>query len=317
MPAPQPVNLHSPLTAKQLEQIPPGTKDVQFCAPLTEADFRRLVDFLRQRPELGLRTFTHWGALGDERDVDFLVHFPFLKRLEIGIFRLRDLSGIAHVAPSLEDFAFAQTSRPWSLSFLADCPRLKTLYLEKQPRDIEVIGQLKQLEDLTLRSITLPDLSLLLPLKKLLSLDIKLGGTRDLRLLPEIGRLRYLELWQILGLADLDVLGEVATLQSLFLQALKQVQRLPSLKQLKRLRRVCLEKMGGIRDLAPLATAPALEELAICDMKHLSPADFQCFVGHRQLRAATIGLGSVRKDREIAALLQLPEAPPGTEFQFR
>ncbi len=311
------VELRSPITAKVLQQIPADTRTVQFSTQLNEADFRRLADFLRQRPEIGLRTFTHWGALGEERDVDFLVHFPFLKRLEIGIYRLRDLSGIAHVAPSLEEFTFAQTSRPWSLSFLADCPRLKTLYLEKQPRDIEVLGQLKQLEDLTLRSITLPDLSLLLPLKKLLSLDIKLGGTRDLRLLPEIGRLRYLELWQILGLADLDVLGEVATLQSLFLQALKQVKHLPSLKNLKRLRRVDLEKMSGIRDLAPLAAAPALEELAICDMKHLSPADFQCFVGHRRLRAATIGLGSVRKDREIAALLQLPEAPPSTEFQFK
>jgi hypothetical protein len=42
---------------------------------------------------------------------------------------------------------------------------------------------------LTLRSITLPDLSLLLPLSQLRALDIKLGGTRDLTLLPQIGAL--------------------------------------------------------------------------------------------------------------------------------
>jgi hypothetical protein len=318
MPKPPPsFNLHSPVTADQLAQIPPGTTCVQFSASLTEDDFRLLADFFRSRPEICLRSFTHWGALGEERDVDFLVHFPFLKRLEIGIFRLRDLSGIAHVTKSLEEFTFAQTSRPWSLSFLADCKRLKLLYIEKQPRDIEVLGELKQLEDLTLRSITLPDLSLLVPLRKLLSLDIKLGGTSNLRLLPEIGRLRYLELWQILGLADLDVLAEVTTLQSLNLQAIKQVKRLASFEPLKRLRRVYLEKMSGISDLSPLAAAPALEELAVYDMKHLQPADFQCFVGHRRLKGATIELGSVRKNREIAALLQLPAAPSSVDFQFK
>ena len=38
-----------------------------------------------------------------------------------------------------------------------------------------------------LRSITLPDLSALVPLRRLTSLDIKLGGTRDVSLLPQVG----------------------------------------------------------------------------------------------------------------------------------
>ena len=55
-----------------------------------------------------------------------------------------------------------------------------------------MLSQLTGLQELTLRSTTLADLSLLLPLGELRSLDIKLGGTNDLALLPEVGQLRYL-----------------------------------------------------------------------------------------------------------------------------
>ena len=82
------------------------------------------------------------------------------------------------------------------------------------------------MQDLTLRSITMPDLALLLPLSRLRSFALKLGGTRDLGLLPRIGELRYLELWMIRGLADVSVIGRLPTVRSLFLQALRQVESL-------------------------------------------------------------------------------------------
>jgi hypothetical protein len=44
------------------------------------------------------------------------------------------------------------------------------LYVQRHTKDIEVIGSLSQLEDLTLRFITLPDLSILRALKRLHSL---------------------------------------------------------------------------------------------------------------------------------------------------
>jgi hypothetical protein len=46
----------------------------------------------------------------------------------------------------------------------------ETLYVQRHTKDIEVIGSLSQIEDLTLRFITLPDLSILRALKRLHSL---------------------------------------------------------------------------------------------------------------------------------------------------
>jgi hypothetical protein len=168
---------------------------------------------------------------------------------------------------------------------------------------------------LTLRSITLPDLALLLPMCDLLSLDLKLGGTKNLDLLPEVGQLRYLELWMVRGLSDLSAIAQVQTLQFLFLQALKQVTELPSLAALSELRRVHLETMKGLNDLSPVAHAPQLLELEAVDMRHLRPEAFAPFVGHPTLRFSTIGLGSLRKNEAVSALLGLPRVAAAFDFR--
>src|SRR5690606_34188517 len=119
-------------------------------------------------------------------------------------------------------------------------------------------------------------------------------------------KLRYLELWQIRGLADLQPVASVRTLQYLFLQALRNVTELPSLAPLKKLRRLYLETMKGLTDLSPAAKAPALEEVIAVDMRHLQPEDFRPFLKCRTLRAARVSLGSDRKNRAVADLLGLP-----------
>ena len=115
-----------------------------------------------------------------------------------------------------------------------------------------------------------------MPLRKLWWLDLKGGGLRSLSLLPRVGRLKYLELWLIKGLNDIGAIGELPDLQFHFLQALRQVTRLPSLRGCTSLRRVHLQTMRGLRDLSGLAEAPALEELRVVDGSPLQPADFEC-----------------------------------------
>jgi hypothetical protein len=91
------------------------------------------------------------------------------------------------------------------------------------------------------------------------------------------------------------------------LQALPQVTALPDFGEARALRRVEFQTMKGIRDLRPLATAPALEELLLADMPQLQPDDLRSLVGHPTLRAVTAHLGGVKKNAEAKALLGLPE----------
>jgi len=72
-------------------------------------------------------------------------------------------------------------------------------------------------------------------------------ATKDISLLPTVGRLRYLELWLIRGFSDISAVGRLDELRSLVLQALKNVESLPDLSGAGALRRVHLETMKGLR----------------------------------------------------------------------
>ncbi len=75
--------------------------------------------------------------------------------------------------------------------------------------------------------------------------------------------------------------------------------------------------MKGLGDLSPLCTAPALEELLVLDCPHLKVEDFTCLKDHPSLKKLSAGLGSMSRNREVRALLGLPETDPRTAFRFR
>jgi hypothetical protein len=296
----------SPLTDEMLRPALTGRGVVQFDRRLTDDDFRKLGEWFASYPEMDLRAYGSYDH--SITDLEFLRFFPTLRKFAADAMwdSLSSLDGLRHLPPDLEELGIGATKAKLDLSVLSRFPGLRWLFLEGQTKHLEVISGLTQVDDLTLRSITMPDLSLLLPMKRLRSLDLKLGGTRDLRLLPRVGELWYLELWMIRGLTDVKAVGEISSLRSLFLQALRQVEALPDFTAATSLRRVRLETMKGVRDLRPLATAPALEAVELIDMRHLQPEDLAPLVGLQKLTAVTPGLGSRRKNDAATALLGLP-----------
>lgn len=309
--------IRSPASEEMLRPLSDETAVVQFSSPLTDDEYLRLAQVVAGHPSVNLRIY---GDLkGQFRDLDFLRHFRGVRRFQFDIlWGLRDVGGLIHLAPDLEALAIGDLHgyRP-SLGFLAWFPKLARLSLEGHKRDIEAVAGLSALRDLTLRSINLPDLSLLKPLTGLESLDLKLGGTRDLRHLPEIGRLRYFEAWMIRGLDDISPIGDVASLQYLFLQALKNVSVLPEMSHLRSLRRVHLETMRGLKDLRPLAAAPALEQLALFDMPQLTNADLRCLAGHPTLSEVLAVPSSNRKKQALEELLPAARAAWTPGFVYR
>jgi internalin A len=300
-------HLRSPLTDEMLRPSTTGRGVVQFDSLLTDDDFVRLADWLRPYPEMTLRAYG--GYDGSIRDLEFLRFLPDLRRFAADALwdRLESIDGLRHLPEDLEELGLGATRRPLDVSGLRRFPGLRELFLEGPVRGIEAVAGLTELDDLTFRSITLPDLSLLLPLRRLASFDLKLGGTKDLRLLPRIGEIRYLELWLIKGLTDVAPVGEMSGLRSLFLQALRGVTSLPDLSRCAALRRVHLETMKGLGSLAPLATAPALRDLVLIDLPQLAAEDLAPLVGLPGLRGVSIGLGSIRKNEAARRLIGLPE----------
>jgi len=303
---PQIRELRSPLTPDQLRPLDPRCRVVQFSRPLAAHEYPKVSSFLLAYPAVPLRIYGHDGM---ETDLEFLREFPRLRQFQVNVYNLMSFDGLRHLPPTLTYLGLGQTkSKRHSMSILSRFKALTELFIEGHAKDFEAVGTLKQLRTVTLRSITLPGLDVLTGLPELRSLDIKLGGTNNLARLPELTKLQYLELWMIRGLTNLDPVASLGNLQYLFLQALKNVTALPSFRTLGRLRRVHLETMKGLRDLRPVADAPALEELLVVDMPRLSPEAFRPFVGHPRLKSAGIGLGSVHKNRAAQELVGVPSA---------
>ena len=283
-----------------------GRGVVQFDRRLTDDDFAQLGEWFRAYPEMDLRAYGSYDH--SITDLEFLRFFPTLRRFAADALwdSLTSLDGLRHLPPDLEELGIGATKVKLDLAVLSRFRELRWLFLEGQTKHLEVISGLTALYDLTLRSITMPDLSLLLPLKGLRSLDLKLGGTRDLRLLPRVGELWYLELWMIRGLTDVTAVGRIPSLRVLFLQALRQVEALPDFS------RGDLAAAGPARDdegAARSATArdgAGARGVELIDMRHLQPEDLAPLVGLPLLQAVTPGLGSRRKNDAAAPLLGLP-----------
>jgi hypothetical protein len=298
------------------DRLPAGADcyvQVQFVQPLGDDDHRKLGALIATHPHAYLRAYGH-----DVESLDFLRHYPRLAGFHADLYELKDFSGLAHLPAGCRYVGLGTTkAKTLDLAVLARVEALEDLQLEGQAKGLAALLAARPgIKRLALRSITLPDLSTLLPLRALECFELRLGGTKDLALLPRIGSIRYLEIWQVKGLSDLSFLGALRDLQYLFLQSLKNVAALPNLAALKALRRIDLETMSGLADFASVARAPALEVLYLIAMNHLKDvAVLRPFVGHPTLKCARLGLGSLRRNAAAAALLgNLPDLAPPFAF---
>lgn len=320
------VGLREPVSSDDIATIrgDPEVRVVQFVEPAEPRTWSRLnAELLGVRPDVQVRVFgfyasecdlgfvsqlgnlRHFAAdsLRQARNVEVVCEIPKLESLSIGIYELTSFDFLSGVPSSLSRLALGRTrSKKPDLSVLSRFTDLRELYVEGQHKNIEVLGELTALEDVTLRSVSSPGLEYLTNQPRLWSVDIKLGGIRNLSALAAVPALKYLEVWQVRGLADLSVIAELVTLQNLFLQDLPRVVTLPNLEHCRSLRRVVLQNLKGLQDLSQLASAPALEEFELVQGGNFAPEDLEPVLQTPTVRRVGAYFGSDRKNRAFEAL---------------
>lgn len=297
---------------------------VQASSAIKRSTWKKLDrQLFRHRPEIQLRLY---GFYSDECDlgfcqdleyvesfaadclqraarVDAIGEIPRLRALSLGVFGLETFGVLERVSSGLETLQLGPTrSRKPDLAPLARFQDLEVLYLEGQQKNVEVLSSLRKLEDVTLRSLTTPDVHYIAPLDRLWSVDIKLGGIRNLSALSRLPSLKYLEIWQVRGLSDVDVVSGLPTLQNLFLQSLPRVRSLPSVANSPNLRRIVLQNMKGLRDLSSLEHAPALEEFLLIQGEKNAPGDLEPVLANPNVQRVAAYFGSDKRNRVFDAL---------------
>jgi hypothetical protein len=280
--------------------LEPDCAVIQFDRPLAPEQLRQAAGLILNRPDVELYVYGRAS-----RNLDFLSYFETVRRLHVALYELEDITGFCRLQGRLEELTFGQTKKKFSLRFIEALPQLKKLFLVGHKKDLHSIRTLDELTSLGLSGITLPDLSVLLPLTRLRKLSILLGGTTNLDLLPRLSHLENLFLMRITRLFDLGVLADLTSLKALRLDWMRNVKSLPSLAGLVRLDSVELDTMKGLTDLSPLAAAPALRRLSVAAMPQLEAESFRCFIGHPRLEELRAYTGKSTVNEQIRRMLPL------------
>lgn len=332
------------LRSNEIESLvgDPALRVIQTSAPVSDSTWQALNDeFFSRRPDVELRVYGHYGlecdlsfasrmsnvrrfaadSLTKARNAEHIAEIPGLESLSLGIFELESFRVLDLVDPGLTTLRLGATrSKKPDLSPVDRFKRLNVVYIEGHTKNIEVLAVLQDLEDVTLRSVTTPDLEYLRPLDKMWSLDLKLGGISSFSGIEGKPNLKYLELWQIRGLSKLDVLSDLPGLQNLFLQSLPRVEVIPSLERSRSLRRIRLMSLKGMSDFTALETAPGLEEFALIEGNSQDPEQLIPVLRNPSVEAVSAWFGSARKNDRFTTLRERfgkAEFDPYSEFLYR
>src|SRR2546423_4914513 len=271
------IEVHSPVFYEELPSPQSSEGTLQFAEPLTREDFKQLAKYHQQYPSLSLRAY-HRAAV----NLEWLTFFPNITKLHIDLFELQDSSGLRHVVPNLMHFGMGETRRRvFSLAQLSQGQRLQSLYLERQSKDIAAISQLASLHEVRLSRISLPNLSVLLPLTQLETLWISLGNLHDISQLPKLLELKKLVIQWVRHLYDIAPISAAERLESLEMRGLATITEFPDLRKLTKLETLLLENFKALTSLKSISAAPALRSLEVWGSPQLNPEDFECLVGHQ------------------------------------
>jgi len=164
-------------------------------------------------------------------------------------------------------------------------PEDTTLYLdhvEVRPDDLDWMRRARRLK---LWAVKVPA-GFLADLTALEWLEIEGGSGASLDVLTGCKQIRYLRLNQILGLEDLDAVGDLGNaLECLHIYGQPRVKALPDLSRLEGLVRVELGSLKGLTGgIAPALRAPAIEELILAKVVVLADTDPELVRTHATLR---------------------------------
>ncbi|MBN1475034.1 MAG: hypothetical protein JW914_10485 [Syntrophaceae bacterium] len=323
------LGFHNSISKSEIKTIilNKDVKTLQTSSPVNEKSWKLINEnLLSVRPDIEIRIFGHYSekcdlsvlknipnvkklsvdCLMNASNVDTLDQLNNLEKLSVGIYSLENFSFLYSLPNTLTSLFLGTTkSKKPSLNNLRRFTNLKELYIEGQQKDIEAVGALKSLEKLTLRSVSPKDISFIAELKKLWSLDIKLGGIKDFNPIKGLANLKYLELWQVRDLSNISFISTLSGLQCLFMQSLRNVKSLPDLSGLTQLRRVYLENMKGLHDISGVLRAPALEEYIHVCAENMSPEQYEKVLEIKTLKSALFLFGSDKKNIKMEKMMNL------------
>jgi hypothetical protein len=203
-----------------------------------------------------------WGPTWNSSnfDLDFLKYYEGIKALRLNLPTITDLKPLLHLKESLEKLQIGEfDNRKVSLKPIREFKRLMEFSTVRNNKDIEAIGSLHELKELSLTGYSIEKLPFLKQLSGLRRLYIGFGTSKSLENITSLQNLEELDILWVKQLANLDAISKLSNLRKLKIEDEKQIKALPTLTGLKNLKNIRLMNLGGLEDLSGLESSFAEE----------------------------------------------------------
>jgi hypothetical protein len=286
------------------KRIFPQRKDIEFRIYGFYGHKTVDLSFLERLPDIERLGIDSIPAVSN---IQILSHLERLRTLHLDVFRLQDFSIIKTLNSNLDMLRISAGGGGLSFDFdcawLARFTDLRALYLGKAKKNIQSLVEIESLENLTLRGITVQDISFINELQ-LTSLAVHWGAISCFEQLAGNTTISSIDLWRISKLQNLDFLGDMSGLESINLSQLKNVTSLPDLSKLTKLREIEIDELKNLDDISGLEYVKGLREVAIYSGFSMTPEAIMCLFRNPSIAEINCFTGSEKKNQEIYRLCQ-------------
>jgi protein phosphatase 1 regulatory subunit 7 len=198
-------------------------------------------------------------CLHDVLNLDFLKELTQLKILGLGVFEMRDTEILnSENLKNLTGLFISDTrSKAFNLDYLRKLRKLKSLRIAGHTKNIDAIGELAELNDLSLNAVKKVPVGFVNRLKDLKSLSFILGSRENLNEIEE-NTIENLDIIRVRGFNDLSCLYRFPKLQKLKVEDQIQLSEIhfenkfPLLTDLRILNCKSLATLNGMNNLSNL-----------------------------------------------------------------
>lgn len=246
----------------------------------------------KERPDIDFRIYGFYEGGKSVCDISFLERLPAvrnlmidsvffienidvlkslrLKCLHLEVFELKDFSVLQYIDEGLESLFLnnekgggAVFDCEWLLRFKS----LRELYLGKLKKNIELLAEIRSLNKLTLRGISLKSLDFLRK-SNVSDLAVHWCAMNDLSSLAQNDNILRLELFRINKLEELSFIGTLKNLEEFRLIWLSHVFSFPDIGNNLHLKKIYIDTLKNLWDVSAIANSQSVRNIEIiCSSK--------------------------------------------------
>lgn len=208
-----------------------------------------------------------------------LTTLQYLKLLSIGIYQLDDTEILkADNFKNLKELIISETKiKSINLMYLKEYQHLQSLFINGHTKNIDAIGELSNLDYLSLASISKVPISFVNKLKKLKTLRIILGGRENIDEIEE-NEIEYLEIIRVRGFNKFKNVSHFKKLRDLLIEDQIRLVEINFDKPLCELEDIKVLNCKTFNSLTGLDNLPKLHQLRI----YQTNLDFKTFIKQKR-----------------------------------